>query len=221
MKTNPSVFALRGLAADSRARLPISPGTRRITLVLAIVTLLVTGYLVHANRWRFLEPRVAYAYGNPDRDYSDVRRLVGQAPNVWVGLVLEDLGPLAEEGKWIRTQLKVRVLEVLKGDLDREVTVRQIGGLDKRENTIRLFDRDPIMRPGEIVMFASGTHHEQAGAWENLFIARYGNVRITSPQIQAELLVKYRRAIQEQITLDDEIAEIERHGDESGESDAN
>jgi hypothetical protein len=85
-------------------------------------------------------------------DLSDDKRLVGFADSVFFGQVLEELGNNRDFG-FPETQFQVKVLEVLKGSLEREVIVNQIGGNYK--GTFTLADGDPLLEPGKNYLFVS------------------------------------------------------------------
>lgn len=122
-------------------------------------------------------------------DFSDDRKLVGLADDVFLATVVRQRGrttgePLPE------TQFDVRVAHAVKGSLKGEVVVSQQGGLDESGDTV-VVDGDATLEVGRTYLFASLTN--EATGWHTL-IPHYG-IRPAGPaRTKAALLDRFEAA---------------------------
>lgn len=131
---------------------------------------------------------VSYAF-----DPADKRQLVSSADNVFVGRVVRRAGQAsaptsARTVEIPRTQSAVRVVRNIKGDLRGTVTINQYGGpVDavaergerrRAEREITLWEGDPLLRPGEVVLLA--TAYNDARDWHTIVAQPFADRRIRS-----------------------------------------
>ncbi len=147
---------------------------------------------------------------NVEVDYAieptDERQLVGSATNVFVGKVFGKAGaegaPLSGPGDRVmpRTQFSVVVLENIKGDLGGEVTVSQTGGYDKSVGREVRIEGDPILKPGQELLFATSYNPEEG--WYTIAAQPFGTVPIEDEQQRTDLVERFEQAREEQIPFD-------------------
>lgn len=128
----------------------------------------------------------SYAY-----DYSDERILVGAAEFVFLGEVVEQVGDKgvptsAPDIEIPQTQFLVKVITEIKGKLPPEVVVSQSSGVDKGTGDLILMDGDPLLKPGETVLFA--VNSEPAFDWYTIVAGPFGATR-AKDALDAEVLV--------------------------------
>jgi hypothetical protein len=147
---------------------------------------------------------------NVEVDYAieptDERQLVGTATNVFVGRVIGKAGaegaPLSGPGDRVvpRTQFSVVVLENIKGDLGGEVTVSQTGGYDKSVGHEVRIEGDPILKPGQELLFATSYNPEEG--WYTIAAQPFGTVPIEDQQQRTDLVERFEQAREQRITFD-------------------
>jgi hypothetical protein len=125
---------------------------------------------------------------------SDDTDLVGFSDNVFVGRVAKRVGttgtkPARPMGS---TQFSVEVLENVKGRLGGVVTVSQEGAYDPERGCTMLMEDDPLLEPGQEVMFF--TRRDEERGWHQIVSAGYGDVRIEDKQHREELVRRFKRA---------------------------
>lgn len=108
-------------------------------------------------------------------DLEDPRALVGWADNVFLGQVIQAVGP-AEPDPMPQTLFKVRPWEVLKGAVPREVIVAQQLGPHPETGDLLGREGDQPLKIGQVYMFSTRTHRN--GTWETP-AALVGNVLTT------------------------------------------
>lgn len=126
-------------------------------------------------------------------DLRDDRRLVGVVANVFVGRVVAQIGTTLRD-ELPQTQFQIEVLENIKGSLGGRAVVNQQGG--KVGDRLVLVDGDPLLRPGQVYLFATRPYTEKG--WHTL-VPRYGNIPIVDAQQRAGLVARFKKAMQEQI----------------------
>ena len=106
---------------------------------------------------------------------------------------------------------RVRVLDVLKGSVDGEITVNQQGGTWEEDGSKYRMEGDPeLLQPGKAYLFATRTFSEEN--WHTL-MPGYGNIKIESDDLgedskllkseyAEELRARFRNAIENQILYD-------------------
>ena len=144
-------------------------------------------------------------------DVSDERKLVGFADNVFVGRVKDEVGiepitgaiqpdadgPEGPTPSIPQTQFSVEVLDNVKGQLDGVVIVSQTGGRVPGENAVSLLERDPLLRSGETVLFA--TRFVSGEGWHQITTANYADIRLGGPEERARLVKRFENAKSDQI----------------------
>ena len=125
---------------------------------------------------------------------SDDTDLVGFADNVFVGRVAERVGASGPGGPepWGSTRFSVEVLENVKGKLGDSVTVSQDGAYDAERGCLMLAEDNPLLRPGQEVMFFTRRDEEQG--WHQIVTPGYGDVRIKGEGYREELVRRFERA---------------------------
>ena len=142
------------------------------------------------------QPRVIHTEVSFVSDFSDSRKLVGFADNVFVGRVLEQTGTHSPDGAMPETLFKVDVIRSIKGSLAGTVTVNQQGGFSAEENALILMEQDGLLEAGKTYLFATRTGGN--GSWHTL-VPEFGDLRIGNGQEQAALVQKFEQAAKEQI----------------------
>jgi len=138
------------------------------------------------------EPEFVAEYAFSASDDSD---LVGFSDNVFVGRVAERVGttpptPARPAGG---TRFSVEILENVKGRLGGVVTVSQGGSYDPERGCATLLENDPLLKPGQEVMFFTRRDDEGRG-WHRIVSAGYGDVRIENEEHRGELVRRFERA---------------------------
>ncbi len=133
----------------------------------------------------------AYAY-----DFRDKRVLVGFADTVFLGEVVEQVGsrglPTSDpEDEIPQTQFTVKVIERIKGDPPDKIVVSQGSGIEKASGSLVLLDGDPLLKPGEVVLFAANRSPDFD--WYTIVAGPYGAIR-TKDAEDAETMVSEFRA---------------------------
>lgn len=125
---------------------------------------------------------------------SDDSDLVGFADNVFVGRVVERVGSAGATPArpWGSTRFSVEVLENVEGSLGGEVMVGQDGAYDEERGCVALAEDDPLLRPGQEVMFF--TRHDEARGLHWIVTPGYGDVRIEGESEREELVRRFERA---------------------------
>lgn len=182
----------------------------RLLLALAAVGTGFVVYLILTN-----EPPETDSAGSGDMvnlqvDYAfeptDERQLVGFATNVFVGRVV---GKAGAEGAPVsgprgavipRTQFSVAVLKNIKGNLGGKVTVSQTGGYDKSVGREVRVEGDPLLKPGQVLLFATSYNPEER--WYTIAAQPFGTVLIESGQQRTYLVEKFELAREQQIPYD-------------------
>jgi hypothetical protein len=147
---------------------------------------------------------------NLEVDYAfeptDERQLVGFATNVFVGRVV---GKVGTEGAPVsgpqadvipRAQFSVAVLNNIKGDLGGNVTVSQTGGYDKSVGREVRIEGDPLLKPGQVLLFA--TSYDREEGWYTVAAQPFGTVPIENGQQKTNLVERFTQAREHQIPFD-------------------
>jgi hypothetical protein len=147
---------------------------------------------------------------NLEVDYTfeptDERELVGFATNVFVGRVVGKVGaegaPVSgPQGDVIpRTQFSVAVLNNIKGDLSGNVTVSQTGGYDKSVGREVRIEGDPLLKPGQVLLFATSYNREEG--WYTVAAQPFGTIPIEDERQRTNLVEKFQQAREAQIPFD-------------------
>ena len=179
-------------------------GLARLMLALAVVGAgFVLGSILAkgSSGTNVVEVDVAYAF-----EPTDERQLVGFATNVFVGRVIGKVGaegaPLSGPGEQVmpRTQFYVAVLENIKGDLGGKVTVSQTGGYDKSLGREVRIEGDPILKPGQELLFVTNYNPEEG--WYTIAAQPFGTVPIEDQQQRTDLVRRFEQAREQQIPFD-------------------
>ena len=165
---------------------------------LVLVSIAVTGALLFVRSSLAIDPPAAtpapavyvihpsYAY-----DFRDQRVLAGFADALFLGEVVKQTGskglPTSDPGAEIpQTQFSVKVIERITGDLPDEVVVSQGSAIDQATGDLLLLDGDPLLVPGEVVLFA--VNREPDLGWYAIVAGPYGALR-TKDAADADRLV--------------------------------
>lgn len=135
----------------------------------------------------------SYAY-----DVRDDRVLVGASEYVFLGEVLAQVGtegvPTSDPEYQIpQTQFSVKVLEQIKGELPDEVVVSQGSGIDETTGNLLLLDGDPLLQPGEIVLFAANPDINVDG-WYTISAGPYAAIRAKDAERADALVARFQAA---------------------------
>lgn len=131
-------------------------------------------------------------------DVTDDRMLVGFADNVFVGRVAEKVGAEGSASSGIPyTLFSVEVLENVKGNLDGAITVAQEGGYDPAAGCVMLMDGDPLLKPGQEVLFV--TRYDGRNRRHQITTSGYGDLRVGSRAQRDALVRRFERAEKEQV----------------------
>ena len=130
-------------------------------------------------------------------DFSDPRRVVGWADDVFFGQVVRQ-GPTTRPapGRVVQTSFDVRVLDSIKGTAEGVTTIVQRGGVDER-GRLMTYEHDALMKPGQIYLLASLTSLTDPDY--RLAIARYGTVHVPDAAAYRVLKIKFEEAAAEPI----------------------
>lgn len=130
-------------------------------------------------------------------DYSDERILVGAAEFVFLGEVIEQIGnkgvpTSAPDIEIPQTQFLVKVIEPIKGRLPTEIIVSQSSGVDKSSGDLVLIDGDPLLKPGETVLFT--VNAEPDLDWYTIVAGPFGATRAEDANEAAALVAQFTDA---------------------------
>ncbi len=147
---------------------------------------------------------------NVEVDYAfeptDERQLVGFATNVFVGRVVGKVGaegaPVSgpQDNVIPRTQFSVAVLNNVKGNLSGNVSVSQTGGYDKSVGREVRIEGDPLLKPGQVLLFATSYNREEG--WYTVAAQPFGTVPIEDERQKTNLVEKFKQAREHQIPFD-------------------
>lgn len=145
-------------------------------------------------------PQVFIEHASYTNDFRDKRVLVGVSEYVFLGEVIAQVGtegiPTSDpEYEIPQTQFSVKVLEEIKGALPDEVVVSQGSGIDKTSGALILLDGDPLLQPGEIVLFA--VNPSLNFDWYTIVAGPYGAIRAKDVKEAAALVAEFRLAAQD------------------------
>lgn len=160
---------------------------------------------------RSAPPRVYHMETLDAFDTSDERMLVGFADNVFVGRVGGRVGDEPLEGRVVpdpdspegaapstpQTQFSVEVLDNVKGQLNRTVTVSQTGGRVPGENAVMQNNGDPLLQPGQTVLFA--TRFDSGRGWHQITSANHADVRLETSEERNRVVNRFEEARENQI----------------------
>lgn len=192
-------------------------GSKRMTtaLVLAIVTAVSIAVFRTAVAEEVVrvssDALVSYPF-----NVEDERLLVGAADQVFVGSVIDKVGPVAPQkaGQAIppRTRFSVETLRNIKGESAGTVVVSQDGGYveyraDKNYPRAKvqkgilvvekvLVNDEPLLKPGREYLFVTT---ELSNGTLQITAAGPGNILISGEQQKTELVKKFRKARANQI----------------------
>ena len=169
---------------------------RKLWMLRGIVTLTSVG-VVTLLAWLFLPPSfgafVSVSHLDYFKDMSDPRVLVGSSQDVFIGEVIAKQGQTGKYG-YVETQYKVKILEVFKGSLSRDVTVNRHGGYDRWTRTVQLVDGAPNMpEPGKSYLFA--TRYNSVEGWHT-FAPGYGELEVRDKTHADELRRIFTNAVE-------------------------
>ena len=152
-------------------------------------------------------PPISISHAHAATDLSDDRKLSGFVQNIFIGKVLEKSGQTEERG-WPETQFKVRVLDVLKGELEGEIIVNQQGGIREADGSIYRREGDlELLQTGRAYLFATRTFPEKN--WHTV-MPGYGDIKIEADDLgddgkllkserAKELRARFKEAIENEI----------------------
>ena len=134
----------------------------------------------------------AYPY-----DFNDKRILVGFAQYVFLGEVAEQVGnkgvpTSAPDIEIPQTQFRVKVMQEIKGKLPPEVVVSQSSALDKDTGDLILIDGDPLLQPGEVILFVANAEPEFD--WYTIVAGPFGATRAKDADEAAALVTEFAQA---------------------------
>ena len=178
----------------------------RLLLALAVVGLGFVLYAVLVERPAGTDGDVVNVKVDYAIEPTDERQLVGSATNVFVGRVIGKVraegAPLSGPGERVmpRTQFSVLVLENIKGDLGGKVTVSQTGGYDKSVGREVRIEGDPLLKPGQELLFA--TSHNPEEGWYTIAAQPFGTVPIEDERQRSDLVERFEKAREQQIPSD-------------------
>ena len=143
-------------------------------------------------------------------DFSDDRKLVGFADDVFFGQVVESLGTSQSRGL-PETQFRVKILETLKGSLSGQITVNQSAEFHGGSSPDELMGEPALLEKGNSYLLV--TRRSQHGAWHTV-ASPYGRILIRDVPKHApdhevlsalhanELRERFTKAIEEEIPFD-------------------
>lgn len=156
---------------------------------IAVAALGLTAALLIANRTSFGSPKTFYIETSYGFDVSDKRQLAGYSEDVFLGRVIERLG--SEDH---HTQYSVEVIEPIKGRLEGEVVVSQLGYVDGVETHVA--EDQPLLVPGQEYVLVTNPDVAHEG-WHTL-IAGPAAAATTNETNRGEIVSEYRRAVRNQ-----------------------
>ena len=122
-------------------------------------------------------------------DFTDDRKLVGFADDVFVGRVVGERGTNIV-GQTLETQFDVQVVRPIKGTLSGTVIVSQDGGVDDAGMTV-IVDGDEPLAAGRTYVFASRTNPDTG--WHTL-VPSHGTVEVDSDTTRTRLVDRFESA---------------------------
>jgi len=167
--------------------------TKKSILFLMSIVML-TGFAVFGSyNYIFSSDDIAYVKGTFATDLRDDRKLAGIANNIFIGKVISEVGDKKLD-VIPETQFNVQVIENIKGSLNEDITVNQLGG--KEDKKIVLVENDKMIEPGKVYLFA--TRYNEAENWHTL-IPTYGDIALDNDTKKKESVEKYKKAYKEQV----------------------
>lgn len=179
----------------------MNPGAQKTSPTLRWVLglgVVIGGTLLVAVLWSSIGTGPATVHspsGSYVTDFTDDRRLVGWADNVFFGQVVEKTGE-TQDVPYPQRQFRVSVLESIKGHLAGEVVVTQDGGFDEEEGREIVVDGDPALQPGSTYLFVSRT--DPNGEWQHI-VNVFGDIRVESDLERAQLRERFRNAARNEV----------------------
>ncbi len=122
-------------------------------------------------------------------DFSDDRRLVGFADDVFLGRVLGHQRTVERE-PITETEFRVEVIEAIKGSLGGEVVVTQHGGYVAGRHEIQLMEGDRLLEPGRTYLFAT----KGTAAGTQLLVPEFGDVEVRTAAHREDLRRRFIEA---------------------------
>ncbi|WP_158171170.1 hypothetical protein [Rhodococcus sp. JT-3] len=113
-------------------------------------------------------------------DIHDQRRLAGNSDVIFVGTVLEQTGTKSL-GAMPETQFRVNVVEVLKGDVNGDITVNQQGGTHTESGDLLLMAGDELITAGNSYLFAVRYFPQES--WYTL-VPGVGDIPLAAADVQ-------------------------------------
>jgi len=140
-------------------------------------------------------------------DAKDERVLVGANNNVFIGQVENNLGTESTsktDSGFPEISFAVTVEEVIKGLLRGKVTVVQYGGYEPAWKEDVVVEGDPLLRPGERVMFTTTNRLGDDPSEDTQIISAppFGDVRIEYSRKKDKLVTRFKEAKKDQIPLE-------------------
>jgi hypothetical protein len=138
-----------------------------------------------------------------DPPYIGDEQLVAFADNVFVGRVIERVGyepPSENMPSLPQTLFAVEVEENIKGSLSGTVVVVQDGGCDPRYDRVVLVNNDPLLKPGQEVVFS--TRKQSPDGPHLIAGSNYGDIRVETEEEKAEVIAKLQNGEKELVPYD-------------------
>ncbi|WP_161487712.1 hypothetical protein [Exiguobacterium sp. KRL4] len=124
-------------------------------------------------------PEMVHRQLNEIADFSNPQLLAGAADNVFIGEVITEVSSRRPDG-FPETQYAVQVKKNLKGTLNGDITVNQLGGFEKDaagHRVLVLYNEDALLKKGQPYMFA--TRYLKSEKWHTAF-STHGTVELKS-----------------------------------------
>jgi hypothetical protein len=138
-----------------------------------------------------------------DPEYISDEDLLRFADNVFVGRVIEKVGyepPSQNVPPLPQTLFAVKVEKNIKGSLSGTVVVAQDGGCDPRYDRVVLVNNDPLLKPGQEVVFST---RKQSPDGPHLIVgSNYGDVRVGTDEEKVEVIGKLKNDEKELVPFD-------------------
>jgi len=140
-------------------------------------------------------------------DFSDDKKLVGAAHNIFVGTVVKQKSLDQDIKSSPKTQYDVEVIESIKGGLNGMITVNQNGGY--RDGVLYVVNdgdtvlpikevKDYLLQPGTTYLFMTRYNTEKNWHNMNLYPESYGVItKENLPQVELKVLVGQNKRVQE------------------------
>lgn len=125
-------------------------------------------------------PTTVFVDPSYETDITDQRKLAGDVDAVFVGTVMEQTGTKTR-GVMPETQFRVNVVEVLKGDVNGDVTVNQQGGIHTESGDLLLMAGDELITAGNSYLFA--VKHSPQESWYTL-VPGVGDIPLAAADVQ-------------------------------------